>query len=42
MFIPAVAWLYAGLALRAALPHRDRAASRASVRISARDGSLRV
>lgn len=35
MLGPAVAWLYAGLALRAVLPHRQQETSRAKVSISA-------
>ncbi len=42
MLVPAVAWLYAGLVLRAVLPHRQHETSPAKVSISARDGSLRV
>lgn len=42
MLVPAVAWLYAGIGLRAVLPRRGAAATRGKVVISARDGSLRV
>ena len=42
MLVPAVAWLYAGIGLRAVLPHGGAAATRGKSVISARDGSLRV